>query len=79
MFLIASIGFMRDGNFGVNEAKYSRARLCMAFLSLISFLLSILFQRLYTTGHDILGNIKGHFLNKLYLYLAYPSKSLLPI
>ncbi|XP_063678239.1 DNA damage-regulated autophagy modulator protein 2-like isoform X3 [Bolinopsis microptera] len=39
MFLIASLGFRRDVNFGVDERGYAKARLFMAFLSAISFII----------------------------------------
>ncbi|XP_063678240.1 DNA damage-regulated autophagy modulator protein 2-like isoform X4 [Bolinopsis microptera] len=41
MFLIASLGFRRDVNFGVDERGYAKARLFMAFLSAISFIISM--------------------------------------
>ncbi|XP_063678238.1 DNA damage-regulated autophagy modulator protein 2-like isoform X2 [Bolinopsis microptera] len=42
MFLIASLGFRRDVNFGVDERGYAKARLFMAFLSAISFIIMII-------------------------------------
>ena len=42
MFLIASLGFMKDVNFGVDERQYAKARMVMAIISIISFIISIL-------------------------------------
>ena len=47
MFLIASLGFRQDVNFGVDERQYAKARLVMAFLSLISFIISILYCNMF--------------------------------
>ena len=42
MVLIASLGFRRDVNFGVDERYYAKARVIMAVISAISFIISIL-------------------------------------
>ena len=47
MFLIASLGFMREVNFAVDERKYAKARMIMAIVSLFSFIISILLISLY--------------------------------
>ncbi|KAL5252303.1 hypothetical protein ACHWQZ_G015166 [Mnemiopsis leidyi] len=41
MFLIASLGFRQDVNFGVDERQYAKARLAMAILSAVSFIITI--------------------------------------
>ena len=42
MVLIASLGFRRDVNFGVDERPYAKARMIMAVVSAVSFIISIL-------------------------------------
>ena len=41
MFLIASLGFRRDVKFGVNERPYAKARMIMAVVSALSFIIMI--------------------------------------
>ena len=45
MFLIASLGFYSNVDFAVDEQRYAKARLAMAFISLTSFIISILFKQ----------------------------------